>query len=154
MCDCYSFSPGEKVRLRAVVNIIFFSRKSARGLAHSMTLRAFQKSSCRAQRLGLRWPSPAFPNITATLSHPVSEGQEGESSAVSLKTCDWICRMVIRRTGNMRTLFLLPGGEGQVEGGQNIIFVSRRLLLREAVQRTGAEHQINGVNAHHRPVPE
>jgi hypothetical protein len=95
--------------LRAVVNIIFFSRKSARGLAHSMTLRAFQKSSCRAQRLGLRWPSPAFPNITATLSHPVSEGQEGESSAVSLKTCDWICRTVIRRTGNMRTLFLLPG---------------------------------------------
>ena len=31
---------------------------------------------------------------------------------------------------------------------------SRRLLLREAVQRTGAEHQVNGMNAHHRPVPE
>jgi len=27
---------------------------------------------------------------------------------------DWICRTVIRRTGNMRTLFLLPEGEGQV----------------------------------------
>jgi len=40
-------------------------KQSARGLAHSMTLRAFQKSSCRAQRLGLRWPSTAFPNVTA-----------------------------------------------------------------------------------------
>jgi hypothetical protein len=31
---------------------------------------------------------------------------------------------------------------------------STRLLLGQAVQRTGAKHQINGVNAHHRPVPE
>jgi|GEM_PF-1260510 hypothetical protein len=51
-------------------------KQSARGLTHSMTLRAFQKSSCRAQRLGLstlrstatedgRWPPTAFLNVTA-----------------------------------------------------------------------------------------
>jgi hypothetical protein len=33
----------------------------AEGLAHSKTLRVFQESSCRAQRLGLRRPSAAFP---------------------------------------------------------------------------------------------
>ena len=31
---------------------------------------------------------------------------------------------------------------------------SRRLLLREAMQRTGAEHQVNGVYADDRAVPE
>ena len=35
---------------------------SARGLAHSKTLRVFHESLCRAQRLGLRRPSAAFPN--------------------------------------------------------------------------------------------
>jgi hypothetical protein len=35
--------------------------QSARGLAHSKTLRVFQESSCRAQRLGVRRPSAAFP---------------------------------------------------------------------------------------------
>lgn len=50
----------------------FVCWQSARGLAYSKTLRAFQKSSCRAQRLGLstlrstatgdgQWPSAAFP---------------------------------------------------------------------------------------------
>ena len=34
--------------------------KSARGLAHSTTLRVFRESLFRAQRLGLRWPSTAF----------------------------------------------------------------------------------------------
>jgi hypothetical protein len=33
----------------------------AEGLAQSKTLRVFQESSCRAQRLGLRRPSAAFP---------------------------------------------------------------------------------------------
>ena len=31
---------------------------------------------------------------------------------------------------------------------------SRRLLLREAMQRTGTEHEINGMNAYHWPVFE
>ena len=35
---------------------------------------------------------------------------------------DWICRTFIGRTTNMRWLFLLPGGEGQDEGGQNTFF--------------------------------
>jgi len=35
--------------------------QSARGLAQSRTLRVFQKSSCRAQRFGVRRPSAAFP---------------------------------------------------------------------------------------------
>src|ERR1039458_10257852 len=35
--------------------------QSARGLAHSKTLRVFQESSCHAQRLELRRPSAAFP---------------------------------------------------------------------------------------------
>jgi len=39
--------------------------QSARGLAQSKTLRVFQKSSFRAQRLGVRWPSTAFPGVTA-----------------------------------------------------------------------------------------
>src|SRR5208283_1939341 len=34
--------------------------QSARGLAQSKTLRVFQESSCRAQRLGVRRPSSAF----------------------------------------------------------------------------------------------
>jgi len=34
--------------------------QSARGLAQSKTLRAFQESSCHAQRLGVRRPSAAF----------------------------------------------------------------------------------------------
>jgi hypothetical protein len=33
----------------------------AEGPAHSKMLRVFQESSCRAQRLGLRRPSAAFP---------------------------------------------------------------------------------------------
>jgi len=39
----------------------FVFLQSARGLAHSKTLRVFQESLCRAQRLGLRRPSAAFP---------------------------------------------------------------------------------------------
>ena len=39
----------------------FVSSQSARGLAQSKTLRVFQASSCRAQRLGVRRPSAAFP---------------------------------------------------------------------------------------------
>ena len=39
----------------------FISLQSARGPAQSKTLRVFQESSCRAQRLGLRRPSAAFP---------------------------------------------------------------------------------------------
>jgi hypothetical protein len=39
----------------------FVLLQSARGLAHSKTLRVFQESSCRAQRHGLRRPSAAFP---------------------------------------------------------------------------------------------
>ena len=35
--------------------------QSARGLAQSKTLRGFQESSYHAQRLGVRWPSTAFP---------------------------------------------------------------------------------------------
>jgi len=42
---------------------------SARGLAHSKTLRVFQESSCRAQRLGLRRPSAAFPNGISNCAH-------------------------------------------------------------------------------------
>ena len=34
------------------------------------------------------------------------------------------------------------------------IETSHRLLLGQAVQRTGTEHQVNGMNPHHRPVPE
>src|ERR1035438_5438327 len=40
--------------------------QSARRLAHSKTLRGFQESSCRAQRLGLRRPSAAFPRGIST----------------------------------------------------------------------------------------
>ena len=39
----------------------FICLQSARGLAQSKTLRVFQESSCCAQRLGVRWPSTAFP---------------------------------------------------------------------------------------------
>jgi hypothetical protein len=35
--------------------------QSARGLAHSKTLRAFRKRRQTRQRLGLRWPAPLFP---------------------------------------------------------------------------------------------
>jgi hypothetical protein len=31
---------------------------------------------------------------------------------------DWICRTTFRKIRNVRLLFLLPGGEGQVEGGR------------------------------------
>ena len=41
----------------------FVILQSARGLAHSKTLRVFQESSCRAQRLGVRRPSAAFPSV-------------------------------------------------------------------------------------------
>jgi len=34
--------------------------ESARGLAHSKTLRAVRDSSASASRLGLRWPSTAL----------------------------------------------------------------------------------------------
>jgi hypothetical protein len=40
----------------------FICLQSARGLAQSKTLRVFQESSCCAQRLGVRWPSTAFPS--------------------------------------------------------------------------------------------
>jgi hypothetical protein len=39
----------------------FVFMQSARGLAQSKTLRVFQESSCRAQRLGVRRPSAAYP---------------------------------------------------------------------------------------------
>jgi hypothetical protein len=39
----------------------FICLQSARGLAQSKTLRVFRKSSYCAQRLGVRWPSTAFP---------------------------------------------------------------------------------------------
>jgi hypothetical protein len=47
----------------------------AEGLAHSKTLRVFQESSCRAQRLGLRRPSAAFSRgirARKTGEHPTS----------------------------------------------------------------------------------
>jgi hypothetical protein len=40
----------------------FVCLQSARGLAQSKTLREFRESLCRAQRLGLRRPSAAFPS--------------------------------------------------------------------------------------------
>src|SRR5450759_3590962 len=43
--------------------------QSARGLAHSKTLRVFQASSCRAKRLGLRRPSAAFPRGVSNCAH-------------------------------------------------------------------------------------
>jgi hypothetical protein len=58
------------IAIRIVIGAQKFMRKSggrfvfvqsARGLAHSKTLRVLQESSCRAQRLGLRRPSSAFP---------------------------------------------------------------------------------------------
>jgi hypothetical protein len=36
---------------------------------------------------------------------------------------DWICRTTFRKTKSAQSLFLLPGGEGQDEGGQNIISI-------------------------------
>jgi len=45
------------------------TRQSARGLAHSTTLRAIQWSSATRQRLGVRWPSTAIfitPNTAQT----------------------------------------------------------------------------------------
>src|SRR5450759_623782 len=47
----------------------FVCLHSARGLAHSKTLRVFQESSCRAQRLGLRRPSAAFPRGISNCTH-------------------------------------------------------------------------------------
>jgi hypothetical protein len=47
----------------------FVCLQSARGLAHSKTLRVFQESSYRAQRLGLRRPSAAIPNGISNCAH-------------------------------------------------------------------------------------
>jgi hypothetical protein len=56
----------------------------------------------------------------ATLSHPMGEGLERENcSPFLVKTYDWICRTVIRKTRNAQLLFPLLGGEGQGEGGRN-----------------------------------
>jgi hypothetical protein len=42
---------------------------------------------------------------------PNSVGGEGETSAVYLKTRDWICRTIIRKTRIGQQLFPLLGGE-------------------------------------------
>src|SRR5450759_1239103 len=47
----------------------FVCWQSARGLAHSKTLRVFQESSCRAQRFGLRRPSAALPRGISNCAH-------------------------------------------------------------------------------------
>jgi hypothetical protein len=41
----------------------------AEGLAQSKTLRGFQESPCRAQRLGLQRPSVAFPKGISNCAH-------------------------------------------------------------------------------------
>jgi hypothetical protein len=48
-------------------------------------------------------------------------------------TCDGICRTINRNTSNVQWLFLLPGGEGQVEGGK--------------YQNSGSSHRLDTTSA-------
>jgi hypothetical protein len=63
---CFGIGAQRFVRIS---RIHFVFLQSARGLAHSKTLRVFQESSCRAQRLGLRRPSAAFPRGISTCAN-------------------------------------------------------------------------------------
>jgi hypothetical protein len=47
---------------------------------------------------------------------PLPQERENPSPSPS-KTCDWICRTALRKSLGVRSLFPLPGGEGQGEGG-------------------------------------
>jgi hypothetical protein len=72
------------------------------------------------QRAGNK-PSPVLGRkefvSTSVLTLALSSRRGRIVRRLSENSRDWICRTVIRKTGNIRLLFLLPGGEGQVEGG-------------------------------------
>ena len=53
--------PDWRTRVHAKISRHFVFWQSARGLAHSMKLRAVRQSPANASRLGLRRPSAAFP---------------------------------------------------------------------------------------------
>ena len=60
-CNTCATSAGSRRRLgRGAMLEIGNRSQSSRGLEHSKTLRVFQSSACRAQRLGLLQPSAAF----------------------------------------------------------------------------------------------
>jgi len=72
--------------------------------------------------------NPAFNSFPhPARGHPLpSDGQEKRRRIFrrfSGNSRDWFCRTFIRKTRNVRLLFLLPGGEGQDEGGQNTISI-------------------------------
>jgi hypothetical protein len=58
---CHSYARKGHIAVHVDLGAPRFTRPSARGLAHSKTLRVFQESSCRAERLGLWRPSASFP---------------------------------------------------------------------------------------------
>jgi hypothetical protein len=75
----------------------FVCLQSARGLAHSKTLRVFQESSCRAQRPGLRRPSAAFPrdisnraNVNRKCYSLLSVSIRGYKINAGIVTADWL----------------------------------------------------------------
>jgi hypothetical protein len=71
------------------------------------------------------WADTIFRIITCSIEWfasdltPALSSKERENYIPSLPNSrDWICRTFIRKIRNVRLLFLLPGGEGQVEGGR------------------------------------
>src|SRR5204863_240815 len=77
----------------------------------------FALTPAQAQSLTRPAATASHPTRRAGASAAGGRGTERENHLPPhTKTCDWICRTITRKTRAVRTLFLLPGGEGQDEG--------------------------------------